>query len=157
MRKLFKAIMLSALVSGCVCATAFAGCAKMYEGKYEYTQYGTNYGVKVQVRVDENKVVKSVRIVGSDYVDVSPASGDNWTQEKVDNWKDNVKPLLQAYEGKTVSEILSMEVAVSEAGAPLSQNAEGFKAYDSELIISGATLGSGRLLLAVQDAVKELK
>ena len=146
MRKLFKTLMLSALVCGCAVIGALAGCAKMYEGKYEYTQYGTNYGVKVQVRVDENKVIKSVRIVGSDYVDVS-----------VDNWKNNIKPLLQAYEGRTVSEILAMQVAVSEAGAPLSANAEGFNAYDSALIISGATMGSGRVLLAVQDAVKNLK
>ena len=157
MRKLFKTLMLSALVCGCAVIGALAGCAKMYEGKYEYTQYGTNYGVKVQVRVDENKVIKSVRIVGSDYVDVSPAGGDRWTQEKVDNWKNNIKPLLQAYEGRTVSEILAMQVAVSEAGAPLSANAEGVNAYDSALIISGATMGSGRVLLAVQDAVKNLK
>ncbi|MDE6441292.1 MAG: FMN-binding protein [Clostridia bacterium] len=134
----------------------FAGCSeKTYNGEYSYTQYGTNYGVKVAVTVDEDNEIEKVRILGSDYVEVSEPSG-NWTQENYDNWKNNVSSLLKEYEGKKVSEILAMKVATKDK-APLSKDDDGFTAYDSDLLISGATLGSGRLLLAVQDALKDLK
>lgn len=147
-----------AFVSLLACLTAFIfGCSdKTYNGEYSYTQYGTNYGVKVAVTVDDDNEIEKVRILGSDFVEVSEPGG-NWTQENYDNWKNKLASLLKEYEGKKVSEVLAMKVAVGEDKAPLAKDDDGFTAYDSDLLISGATLGSGRLLLAVQDALKNLK
>lgn len=159
MKNFLKATVLTAVVAlCCVVALLAVGCSsdKTYTGEYSYTQYGTNYGVKVEVKVSDDNVITGVRIVSSDYVSVSPAGG-NWTAEDVNNWNSNVGTLLKAYNGKKVADVLAMQVATSAEGAPLAKDADGFKQYDSSLIISGATLGSGRVLLAVQNALKDLK
>ncbi|MCM1236819.1 MAG: hypothetical protein NC489_42630 [Ruminococcus flavefaciens] len=156
MKNFFKAAILSAAAL-CCSAALLAGCSgNTLTGEYEYEQYGTNYGVKVQVAVGEGNVIEGVRIVSSGYTEVSPAGGE-WTEDNVKNWNDNVSKLLKAYEGKTVDEILAIDVATAADGAPLGKSAEGFNSYDGSLIISGATVGSGRVLLAVQNALKDIK
>lgn len=154
--KKFTKIMTALAVIGCsACVAAFAGCSKdsSYTGEYQYTASGTNYGIKVSVTVDSDNVITSVKKVDSDYVDVTEALPDyGWTQENVDNWNNNLDALLKSYEGKTVEEVLALTVTVSESGAPSTDSEEL-----GGLIITGATMGSGRLLLAVQDALKDLK
>lgn len=134
---------------------ALSACSsgEVYTGEYGYTQYGTNYGIRVQVAVDDGKI-KALKVASSDYVSVSEPMGE-WTEEDANNWKNGLSDLLKAYEGRTVDEVLAMQVAVSEDGAPLVKGDEGFVNYDNGLIISGSTLGSGRLLLAVQNALKQ--
>lgn len=150
-----KRFLICSVMAAAVCCLALTGCGKkdIYTGEYSYTQYGTNYGIRVQVAVDNGKI-SGVKVASSDFVAVSEPMGE-WTQEDVDNWKNNLNALLKAYEGRTVEEVLAEEVAVSSDGAPLVKGDEGFKNYDSTLLISGSTLGSGRLLLAVQNALKQ--
>ena len=145
MKKIFKALVLAVLVCGCL--ALIAGCAKTYKGEYHYDSWGTEYGVKVKVEVEDN-VIKSVRIVGSDYVDVTSPMGD-WTKEDVKNWNDNVKTLLKKYEGKTVEEVLALNPEINGYGSLTSEKSEL-----GDMLIDGATLGSARVLLAVQNALK---
>lgn len=150
-----KRIFMPLIIAAAAALAALSGCSSksVYTGEYSYTQYGTNYGIRVQVAVDGGKI-SGVKLASSDLVSVSEPQGD-WTEEDANKWKNGLDGLLKAYEGKTVDEVLSQQVAVSAEGAPLSTDAEGFREYDSSLIISGSTLGSGRLLLAVQNALRE--
>ena len=111
----------------------------VYEGEYGYTAWGTSYGIKVNVVVKDDVVV-SVEVADSDYVEVT----DSWDNKNI--WIDGLNGLLSAYSGKTVGEILSATVVTDDTGVPGSVS-------DSSLMISGATQGSGRLLLAVQNAL----
>ena len=153
MKKIFLPLLIAA-VAGCAMLSACRS-DEVYTGEYGYTQYGTNYVIRVQGAVDDGKL-NAIKGASSDYVAVSEPMGE-WTEEDVNNWKNGLNNLLKAYEGKTVDEVLAMRVAVSEDGAPLVKSDEGFVNYDGSLIISGATLGSGRLLLAVQNALKQYK
>lgn len=144
----FKLIKLPAYAAAALCcALAFGACGKSngktVNGDYHYdTDYGT-YGVKVQVIVDDG-VIGSVSITDSDYIEVS----DGWEGSKL--WYDGADALLAEYSGKTVEEVLAIEVSCSESGQPVSGQDLG------GLIVSGSTQSSGRLLLAVQDALRNI-
>ncbi len=151
--KLCKAV--AALACGVSCAL-FAGCAKTQtvEGEMYYVQYGTEYGVKVNVQVQADKKgdrIRKVTVEDSDYVSASPAMG-NW-DPKV--WNDGLPTLLNAYRGQYVADVLALDVATN-GGIPLVGTDDGFVNYGDNLIITGATLGSGRLLIAVQNALGSL-
>lgn len=148
MKKLLKVLALVAVVACCAVAVAFAGCgesAKTYDGEYKYeiAAWHTTYGVKVEVTVKDD-TIQSVKIVDSDYVVVT----STWDNKAT--WENGVEGLLKAYEGKKVADVKAVKVEVATgdfAGQPES-------VADSNLMITGATQGSGRLLLAVQDALK---
>lgn len=135
---------------------AFSACnadaGKFVTGEYSYTQYGTEYGVKVKVELESDasgEKIKSVKIVNSDYTEVS----EGWDGKAV--WNDNVNSLLNAYKGLYVADVLAKTVAVdAETGEPYVKEDSEFIDYGENLIISGATLGSSRLLLAVQNALQ---
>lgn len=73
-----------------------------------------------------------------------------WTNKNEDTWKTDEAWLLQKYEGVAVSDVLDIKVYIKTSGEPYSSDKNDF----GELIITGSTQGSGRLLLAVQDALK---
>lgn len=157
MKKLFKTLaLLVVTVALCIGVVAFAGCGGgdktyngTYVGEYSYTSSGTNYGIKVSVEVEDN-VIKSVTKLDSDYVEVTSAMPEyGWTEEKVTVWNNGLDNLLASYTGKTVAEIKAIKVTVKDSGEP-SLTAENFDG----LVITGATVGSGRVLLAVQNALK---
>ena len=110
-----------------------------YEGEYHYTSAWGDYGIKVSVKV-YGGVITDISIIDSDYVSVT----DSW--DKKDIWINGVDDLLANYIGRRVADILVQDVACKDNGEPTS-------VADSSLMISGATQGSGRLLLAVQDAL----
>lgn len=86
----------------------------------------------------------------SSYVEASP-DRNSWTTA---TWTDNEDAVYAKYVGKTVKEVLAIEVKCDETtGAPITSTAEVPVTYDG-LIHTGATLSSGRLLLAVQNALK---
>ncbi len=124
--------------------------SETYTGEYHYANAwgGNDYGIKVNVTVNGDKIEK-VEIAASDYVEVT----DSWPDKAT--WNDGIAALLARYEGKTVSSVLAEEVKCGEDGTPLTAATEGYVAYDSDYLITGATQGSGRLLLAVQDALKK--
>ena len=82
---------------------------------------------------------------------VSEAMPDyGWDQGAVDNWTSSESYLLQKYEGLAVSDVLDIQVFIKETGEPYSKD---YNAAMGDLLLTGATQSSGRLLLAVQDAL----
>ena len=144
----------SVCLAGAVCAgcAALSGCAwttQTAEGEYHYTNYGVEYGVKVSVEVqndEKGERIRKVTIINSGYTQLSDANADyGWTDEDRQVYIDGEQALLDTYRGKDVVEVLSMNVNTDAVGQPTSA--------DSSVTISGATQSSGRLLLAVQDAL----
>lgn len=170
MKKLVKVLAVTAVASCCAGAMAFAGCADevsvkdgTYTGEYHYANpynaEAPHYGVKVNVSVKDNKITDVVIDTSANYVVVT----DSWANKEV--WNNGIEALLDAYNGKTVTEIKKQTVAKAENGTPESQQVKDeeteemvanpkFVAYDSDLLINGATQGSSRLLLAVQNAIE---
>lgn len=155
MKKTFKALAVCA-VAGTLCAgvAAFAGCGgdkeETYFGQYHYTSYGHEYGIAVNVTVNGDKITK-VEKVTSNYVEVS-APVNTWTEENVATWNNGLNGLLAKYNGKTVA-------AIKDATATIKGQAEATedKISDTDLVITGATQGSARVLKAVQDALTNKK
>lgn len=93
-----------------------------------------------------------------------------WSDVKVANWNDNESWLLQQYEGKAVADILDLAVYTKYAyksdgngnmvpdidnpGEPYEKD-HNAELLSSGLIITDATQGSGRVLIAVQNALKK--
>lgn len=90
-----------------------------------------------------------------------------WTDANNSNWSSHESWLLQQYVGWSVADVLALDVYTDygyklvTGGRDLDMNSKG-EPYGtdynadlkgSELLISGATQGSGRLLLAVQNAL----
>ena len=121
------------------------------EGEYKYANaWGEGYyGIKVRVLVKDGKIEKVRNDPYAGYIEVS----SGWDDKAI--WTDNIDGLLKKYEGRTVEDVLAATVTVSDgsAGSPAGQPES---VSESELAISGATQGSGRLLLAVQNALKNL-
>lgn len=166
MKKVFKGLSIlvasTALCAGIATASACSGGYNgTYEGDYHYENYGHTYGIKVKVTVENNIITKVENISPENYVVVSAANPSyGWSEEAVAHWNDNEAWLLQKYEGVAVADILDMKVYVKKNGEPYgvtdSKNEpRNTELQESGLIISGATQGSGRVLLAVQNAFKK--
>lgn len=151
MKKIFKTLAVCA-VAGTLCAgvAAMAGCAEKTEtftGEYKYANAWTPskyYGVKVEVTVKGDKI-SEVKLVDCDYTVVTSTWGDSG------KWTNGIEGLLGQYVGKTVDEVKKIEVKKEANGQPSDKQELG------GLLITGATQGSGRLLLAVQNALNELE
>lgn len=154
MKKSTKVLTAIALSAACAFgASALSGCAEKQTvtGEMSYTQWSVTFGIKVNVEVQTDSKgdrIRKVTIADSDLVSASP---EGWDSSK---WYDNLDNLLLAYRGEYVADVLAKEVLTSAEGAPLTTEDEGFLNYGEEFIATGATLGSGRLLMAVQNALK---
>lgn len=73
-----------------------------------------------------------------------------WTNANASNWTNNESWLLQKYEGWSVADILDIKVFIKETGEPYGIDKNSGL---NDLVITGSTQGSGRLLLAIQDAL----
>lgn len=150
MKKILKIATVFALSCAFSAGTfLFSGCFSVqnYTGEYSYTEYGTDYGVKVNVALQSDRKgdrIRSVEIAESDYVEAT--DGEWWSDRS--KWDDGLGNLLLSYRGKYLADILVTDVVRQESGAPSS-------VADPDLVISGATMGSGRLLLAVQNALSD--
>jgi hypothetical protein len=123
----------------------------VYTGEYSYTNYGVNYGVKVQVAVYDGKII-DVTIVNSDLKQLSDANPSyGWTEDNRTNYKTNEDKLLEAYNGKTVAAVKAATASISGV-----EDAEENKVSDSDLLLTGATQCSARILKAVQNALKDV-
>lgn len=161
----FGKIALAAAVAATFGIAAVSGCGaetREYTGDYHYVQYGTTYGVKVNVVVQSDSKgdrIRKVTVADSEYVEASPADGD---YPYVDNpkWFENRQAVLNEYRGKYVADVLAANVALQASGAPQPiKNGDDANPYFSNFgegyIVTGATQCSGRLMLAVQDALKK--
>jgi hypothetical protein len=133
---------------------------KVVEGEYHYENAygGSEYGIKVRV-VTKNDTILKVTKLSSDYVD---ATSKEYGYTNYDSWANGLSGLLAKYEGKTVAEIKAITVVtdaetVGSAETYFSSvKGQPSSVSDSNYIITGATQGSGRLMLAVQDALSKL-
>lgn len=143
MKKIRKIFTVGAAVACMLCLAGCGGGKTSYTGDYHYeTEYGV-YGVKVEVEV-MNGIVKDVDIISSGYQEVT----DIW--EGKENYLRNRESMLESFEGKSVAEILSYTVSTETDGTPAQISAGSLK------VVTGATQCSGRLILAVQDALKKV-
>ena len=83
-----------------------------------------------------------------------------WTNAQAEYWTKTKAYLLQQYEGLTVKEVLGIKVYIKDSGEPYEvkddHNIErNPQLAESGLLVTGATQGSGRLMLAVQDALSK--
>ncbi len=128
---------------GVVGLAACGGNTTTLEGEYQYTAWNTNYGVKVEVTVNkDDNTIEKVEIVESDYVQCT----ESWEDRNI--YVNGEAELLAAYEGISVDDVLAMTVTLDKDGIPTAVS-------ESDLLITGATQSSGRLLKAVQDALAD--
>lgn len=139
------------LISAAVIPLSACSQDKTVTGEMHYNNYGTEYGIKVNVEVQGDRI-KKVTVADSDYKDASDAMGD-WNPQV---WNDGLDGLLASYRGRYVSDVLAKKVETNAKGEPLTTNDAGFNDFGDDYIITGATMGSGRLLIAVQNALKKL-
>lgn len=154
-----------------------------YYGEYHYmSKYGPVYGMVVEVKVENNIITNIKDITNTEdshakafqndatWVVVSSA-GNGWTEENNANWVEHESWLMQQYVGWSVADILELNVYTDYGYKKVDGSAMPVVDYDlmgqpygtkdgynaellqSGLLITGATQGSGRLLLAVQDAL----
>lgn len=151
MKKIYGRIAVALLCAAVAAATlCLSACfsTQNYYGEYAYENVwveGQFYGVKVKVTVqsdDKGERIRAVEVVESDYVEVTPT----WEGKYV--WDEGLESLLLSYRGRYITDVLLSEVTVNASGEPSSVADNGY-------LISGATVGSGRLLLAVQNALEQ--
>lgn len=141
-----------AVVSSAFLATALCGvmtsCGEKSEtktGEYAYVNpydSSSSYGVKVSVDV-KGDVIQSVSIVDSNYIEVSESNADwGWDNSA---WTDGKADFLKVFEGMTVSDLEAVTVTTEAGGAPSAVSGMG--------VVTGATQSSGRLILAVKNAL----
>ena len=132
---------------GVVGLAACGGNTTTLEGEYHYANSysagAPDYGVKVEVTVNtDDNTIEKVEIVESDYVQCT----ESWKDRNI--YVNGEAELLAAYEGLEVDDVLAMTVTLNDKGIPTAVS-------ESDLLITGATQGSGRLLKAVQDALAD--
>lgn len=132
---------------GVVGLAACGGNTTTLEGEYHYANTysagAPDYGVKVEVTVNkDDNTIEKVEIVESDYVQCT----ESWKDRNI--YVNGEAELLAAYEGIGVDDVLAMTVTLDKNGIPTAVS-------ESDLLITGATQSSGRLLKAVQDALAD--
>lgn len=155
-------LLLAVVMAFSVVALAACGGGKdgTAEGEYSYFAYDyanqklsdTNkYGCKVTVTVTEGKI--SAVVVAADtatFYNVSSGWGEK------ENWLTNGGNFAQSFINKAPADVMKIKVSVTEAldgttpaGQP--KSIEGLTGY-----VTGATQSSGRLILAIQNALSKL-
>ena len=160
--------LLAVLAVGAVATAGVVGLAacgekgETYEGDYHYSQtYGektTTYGIKVKVTVNDGKITKVERLE-HDYVEATNLNGANKNWDDGANYNKEINNELKKFEGLSVDDVLAVEVVTDDAGVPVIASASNFKPYtvgDTNLLLTKSTQSSGRLILAVQDALEKI-
>ena len=146
-------------------ATQIVPVSTPWEDYCEFAENGAiSYSYWAYPDMDFTGMTNEERIA---YVKAHPVSYYNWTKSNVENWTKHENWLLQQYVGWSVADVLDIKVYTDTAykdgkvvpgsmGEPYG-TAGGWNAelQASGLLISGATQGSGRLLLAVQNALSK--
>lgn len=158
MKKLGKILMVGALVATVAAGSAaFTACGDTtyngdYEGEYKYanpydaTQDG--YGVHVKVTVKDNKIVSVTCTDPEGYHNITAS----WDEGNDGAAAKGLNNYLKKFEGKTVDEIKAIEVAKDDKGAP--KAVKDAADTQGDFVYTGATQTSGRIILAMQDALK---
>ena len=143
-----KILVIALAVVMLVSVFALTACNQQtVEGEYAYDNAwvpGAKYGVKVSVTLNKDVITKVV---------VTSENTDNYTNlsaswENKATWENGEAAFLASFEGKTIQDVLNIRVACAANGQP--STVEGFTA------VAGATQSSGRVILAIQNAIKKL-
>lgn len=162
--------LLAVLAVGAVATAGVVGLAACGEkgisgsakGEYSYESHSRTYGIKVEVTVENGKITKVERLE-HDWTEATDLVMGDWDGGA--NYNKEINNELKKFEGLSVDDVLDLEVAVTEEGAPETQKSNGeanpnFKPLvigDTDLVLAGSTQSSGRLVLAVQDALENLQ
>ena len=174
----------AAVGTGVAFAAGCGGTDGTYHGEYHYMgAHGSVYGMVVEVTVKNNVITKVKNLTNSDdayakevqegktWTFVSAAMPDyGWDKDSVANWTSHENWLMQQYEGRSVADILDIKVFTDygyksdgdngwiqdygSMGEPCKVDFN-VELQESGLLIANATQGSGRVLLAVQDALSK--
>lgn len=164
-----KILVLALAIVMALSVVALVACAKeeTYEGEYKYANTyndsGDNavlddyYGCKVTVSVKKGVITKVV--VAEDTAKLFNLSS-GWGDKA--KWTAGAKDMIDSFVGLKVEDVKKIEVAKTTSGAPDTSVETIKNAPDSLKVVAtadhtGATQSSGRLILAVQDALKDVK
>ncbi len=162
-----KKFLMGAAVAATLCSVAIGavGCGeevKTYAGSYTYEDVyseatpKTKYGVEVVVSVKGDKIV-SVTVADdtSNRYNYTPIWQENMTTGDLgaEKAKKAVPGYLKVFAGKKVADVKKLTVATLSDGTPDKSK----KAEWNGFVLTGATQTSGRILLAVQDALKDVQ
>ena len=129
---------------------------KTYDGEYSYAHpygvEGKTYGAKVHVTVKGGVITKvTVDADTEDFFNLT----DSWTEEGKTNWNTHQDEFLKSFEGLTVEEVKAIKVACNEKGVP---EENGITKMPTDWnYVTGCTQSSGRIILAIQNALKDVK
>lgn len=177
MKKNLALVLVLALVMA-VSVVAFAACGgQTYEGSYDYKALkyengkpvgvddANSYGCKVKVTVNNGTITKVVVVADTEhYYNLSAGWKDKETGEDTAGkkaWLEKGQAMAESFVGLKVEDVLAINVAkVAETNLEYHQPAgqpTGITGAPSELkVVTGATQSSGRLILAVQNALGKI-
>lgn len=161
MKKLGKFLMVGAVAAVAVAGTVgLTACGDKtyngtYEGEYKYeSPYApsTYYGVKVTVTVEDN-VITAVTCGDDTATMFNFTAASDWDGH--DAGVAQLSDYLKSFEGKTVKEVKGIKVTCDAETNSAAYTVKGQpNNIDGYSIMTGATQSSGRLILAIQDALK---
>ena len=147
-------LMLALVMVFAVCAlTACGGTTGEYKYVNSYGDGSTYYGAKVTGKVKDG-VITSVKVAADTETMFNLSAG--WTSnyqpdgeptEGKKAWMEKGEAFAQSFVGMTVEEVLAITVTCKATGEPESITGVDF--------VTGATQSSGRIILAIQDALSK--
>ena len=156
MKKLIVIALAVVLALSALVVLAACDSEKTYDGEYSYAHpyapdSGAKYGAKVHVTV-KGGVIMGVT-VDADTADFFNLT-DSWTEEGKANWNSHKAEFLKSFEGMTVAELKAIKVECNEKGVP---NEKGISGMPKDWnYVAGCTQSSGRIILAMQNALKDV-
>ena len=157
-----KILVLALAIVMALSVVALVACAEpqTLEGEYKYANpwdKTKEYGVKVSVTV-KGDVITEVKITSTDteaYTNLS----SGWTEEGKKTWNDGKQGLLDSFVGLKVDAVKGIKVTCKENGEPDTTAGVNTiaEAPTSLKVVTGATQSTGRVILAVQNALSKLE
>ena len=163
MKKFGKILAVGAMAAiAAVGVASFAACGSDpvdYKGSYKYENAwvpGSYYGVNVTVTVDGDKITKVVCDADTDTMhNITPTWQEAEGQLGHDKAAAGLNDYLKKFEGMKVADVKAISVSKADNGQPNTD--EAAHTAQGTLLYTGATQTSGRIILAVQDALKDVK
>ncbi len=145
-----KILVIALTVIMVVSAFALTACAQpqTVTGECSYESYGTKYGCKVDVTV-QNGIITAVKLYTDEetgWVRTTAPYG-NWSQEQFDAAEGAYAEYLDKFVGMTVEQANAIVATATAEGQ--SVETEGWA-------IAGATVSSARIIVAIQNALSKL-
>ena len=153
-----KLIVIALAVVMALSIVAFAACggSETVEGEYSYDNTwtpGQKYGCKVTVTV-KGGVITAIEVAADTDTFFNLSAG--WKDKAL--WEKDGQAMIDSFVGLTVEEVNKITVTknTDASKGSLEQPAAITGAPASLKIVSGATQSSGRVILAVQNALSKL-